>query len=164
MHSFVAAPDRPPFYCISCHGGAGSDRDWFLDLGENVTGDSEEMDTIYICNLCLVAICHEKGIVVQEPLLAKIDSLETDLFEARRKADGLDQGLTGLIRARFFSADDPAVRELAGFLEDPPADMGTARDGQGDLAGGAGVVAQPSDGQDLGAVRPSISIHGGVRG
>jgi hypothetical protein len=124
--------------------------------------------TIYVCNLCFVAAGKEKGIVVQGPLLEKIDKLETECFELRVKADGLDQGLTGLIRAHFFDPDTPAVRDVLALLEDPPVDPGGQQGATegipaagGHVDGSDGAASEPSDEPDLGAIRDGFQLDGG---
>lgn len=158
MHSFVTAPERPPHKCISCF--ADTDRDWWLDLGEDLMSDAVEMTTVYLCNLCLIAIGKEKGIENKAPFLAEIEDLKSQLFNARTKAEALEIGLDGLLRARFVDPDSPAARELVSFLE---ADKSGEEDesGAGERVDSrAGEINQPSDVEDLGTIRPVFQLDG----
>jgi hypothetical protein len=149
---------------MCCHGSASEDRDWFLDLGEFAGDEGEMANTVYICKLCLVAVLAEKGIVEQGPLLERISGLEDKLFEAKTKADGLEQGFVGCLRARLIAPDDPGVRDLGRFLEDPPEDLVSSGDGAPGLAAEGGEPAEPGDGSAVGGFRPSLAIDGGARG
>lgn len=159
MYSFVTEPNRHPFKCISCL--SGGDREWWLDLGEDSNSPDEVMITVYICNLCFVAMAQEKGIVDQVPLQKEIEELKEKLFDKTVIADGMVSGLNGLLRARFISSDDPNAIELVSFLE--TVQGGTEREqsaGEG-LDSRTGETAQSSDVQDVVRLRTGLQFDGG---
>lgn len=159
MYLIVTTPDRPPNKCICCSGD--KDRDWWVDLGEDISSTHEDiLPTVYVCNLCFTAIAKEKDIVDQGPLLEEIEGLKTKLFDAKVVSEALEQGLDGLFRARFINPDLPAAGELVSFVE-------TVKSGEVDEQGegegvdpGKGETPEPSNVEDVGAVRPVFAIHG----
>lgn len=122
MHKFVQTPERFPHQCMSCFSGV--DREYYLDLGEDNNSPDFTVPTVYICNLCLVAIAKEKGLVDEKPLLEKMEQLESKLFNAKVVSEALEHGLDDLFRARFLDSDSDSAVELVSFLE-------TVEDGKG---------------------------------
>lgn len=159
MYSFVTTLDRFPHACFTC--GGGTDRDWYLDLGEMNDSPDVMMPTIYICNLCITAICAEKGLVDSAPLLAKIEDLETSLYHAKVKADGLETGFNGLLAARFLNPDDPAVVDLVGFLSHHQSDAGGPQGEGSNVEAGEGEPSEPVHGSDLAGIPGGLRIDGG---
>lgn len=160
MFSFVVTPERPPHSCVSC--GAGTDRKWYLDLGEDTTSPDEMMSTVYMCNLCFTAAAFEQNLVDQAPLLAEIEDLRAEVFNHKTKAEALEHGLDDLVRARFLNGDSPAFADLRALLEArEPADGGSPEAG-GDVPNFSGVAAEPGPVPNLGAISAGLSQHGGT--
>lgn len=172
MFTVVAAPDRFPHKCLSC--GAGTGRDWYLDFGEDVDTPGHVMNTVYICNLCMVAAAKDRGYVDQEPLLHRIKELEDSLFDAQTKAEGLEQGLDGLLRARFVDPDTLASSDLEAWVGvDQPA-TGATREGddgpqggssstEGELGDAAREGTESGNGSGLADVLEHFSLDGGAK-
>ena len=121
MHNLVESPSRSPFKCQSClTGSEGSHRSFWVDFGD-ITGD-EGLEplagTVYICEVCLTAAAVEAGLASvkqREDMEEEIEELKSALFDARVKADGMEQALNGLLNADFFNAD--ASAKLVDVLE-----------------------------------------------
>lgn len=169
MYSFVQTPDRFPHQCFTC--GGGTNREWYLDLGEMNESPDVMMPTVYICNLCIVAICAERGLVNEAPSLAKIEELETSLYHAKVKAEGLEAGLNGLLAARFLNPNDPSVLELVDFVSHHQSDAsGSHGDDRADVYGsseegirldlGEGTTPESDSGGELGGFPTGLSING----
>lgn len=162
MHSFVAAPERPPHRCIECFYG-GPDREFYLDLGDVLEHPDPTVPTVYLCSDCLRAIALEKGLIDAGPLRAEIDKLKEEAFDRKVKAEGLEQALDGLFRARLFSADDlAAVGEMA-VDSSGTSDADELRPEGSDVGGGEGAAAQPPDDAQLAGLRPNFSGDAGLR-
>lgn len=159
MHTFVTMPDRHPYQCHTC--GGGTNRDWWLDLGEQNESPEIMMPTIYICNLCFVAIGMERGIGDTMPFQAEVEKLKTDLFEARTGREALEHAFNDLLIARFLNSDDPAVRDAFRLLAvDEEAEREPQQEGNG-LDAGAGEAPEQVHGSDLVGVPASIRLDGG---
>lgn len=153
----VSNPTRFPYSCRGCGASDGAEgRVWWLDFGEDDSppGDGPPLSTVYFCNLCFAATAHEQGFCnpTEVALLTSAnESLESQLFDAKVKADGLENGLNGLLRARFIDVDDAS--ELVSLLEGygPLADGPPAEGKLVDL--GAGTPPEPSHVEGLGDLR-----------
>lgn len=160
MFTKVPSPDRFPHRCRSCGVGVEADRDWF-DFGEEDSppGDGPAFTTVYLCGLCLGAAAAEIGYLtpqVATDMVAQNDRLSEQLFAAQIKADGLEQGLNGLLRARFVDGPPPA--ELAPLLES--ASVGESDEsGQGNgVEAGTGEPPEPSAVEGLADVHPAPGV------
>lgn len=171
MYSVVDFPLRHPGKCQCC--GAGADREWYIDLGEDNNSPGVDLPTVYVCNQCLTAMGKEVGLVYEAPILAVVEALRSELFDAKVKAEGLEDGLNGLLRARFIDPESPTVAELVSFLEglesstdSEPGASGENPDGAQVSGGGVGSpegdAPEPGHGQDLGAVPGLFGQHGGA--
>lgn len=159
MHLFTTMPDRHPYQCHTC--GGGTDREWWLDLGEQNESPEIMMPTIYICNLCFVAIGLEKGIGDTNPFQAEIDKLKSELFDARTVREALEQAFDGLLLARFLNSDDPAVRDVVRFLAAAEGrEVGEPESG-GQVDGSGGDASQPVHGSDVAGVPTGFRLDGG---
>lgn len=145
---------------MSC--GAGTDREWYLDLGEDRGSLDEIMNTIYLCNLCLTAAAKDKNLVDQSPLLARIEDLETEVFNYKTKAEALEHGLDDLIRARIFDSGAPAYRDLRDLLQARDQADGGSQEPGSDVSGVGGAAPEPGPGPNLGAVPAGFSFDGGA--
>lgn len=169
MFSFVTTPDRFPHRCLSCGGGAGTDREWYVDFGENLEGPEENfLWTIYICNLCLIAIAGEKGIVPRASLDAEIELLKSQLFDQTTKAEGLEIAVDGLFRARLFKPDDVLALELGVHVDSSSPEESGFGVGPGavevsgeQLHTAAGEVIESNNDLDLAGLRSTVFLDGG---
>lgn len=159
MHLFTTMPDRHPYQCHTC--GGGTDREWWLDLGEQNESAEIMMPTIYICNLCFVAIGLERGIGDTNPFQAEIDKLKSELFDARTVREALEQAFDGLLIARFLNSDDPAVRDLVRFLAVAEGREGGEQEEGNGLDPGTGKTPEPVHGSDVAGIPTGFSLDGG---
>lgn len=159
MYTITLTPDRPPHSCACCGGGSG--RDWYLDLGEDVSSSEEMMSTIYLCSLCFIAAGKDVGIVPQGPLQDEIERLRVEAFDNKVKAEGLEHAIDDLFRARLFAAHDLSSSGLGHVLE---VEQPGPSDEQSEGAGESSLhrePAQPGPVQDVGAVPNGVQLYGG---
>jgi len=166
VHSIVTVLERPPHQCISCAGSA--DRDWYVDLGDSEI-NAEQLYAVYVCNLCLTAIAQEQGLVDATSLHKEISEMEDKIFHLTVKADGLEQGLDGLLRSRFVSPDDPAAIELVDFINGQEVSDGVPSVGHGSGAAegelshrGEGATSEPSDDPNLAGLPADFKLDAGA--
>jgi hypothetical protein len=144
----------PPGVCRVC---GGASKPWYIDFGLN----EEYYGAVYFCSECIGAMANAAGFLTpaeKTRLEQRIEQLETELFETKVRADGLERGLDGLRSAGFLVSRDPGWAD-GGVPETPVSGAGSEQEA-GDLVGTReGTSAEPSDEPGVADVRSSGGVE-----